>query len=142
MQKRTVILVSLVVVLLAAGLLFWLHIHTNHAAPAPQTPTPSISSAAYRAVMPAANVALLEQALSSPDITKQANALALELRTAFLAQGQSLVPPGVSVKLEPNTFLVSKDIGQIEAVTSHNQTYLLRLVLENGMWLIVDTEAA
>lgn len=142
MQRRTIFLGGLVAVVLAAGLVFWLLVNANHASSSTQTPTPSISGAAHRAVISAANVMLLEQALNSPDITKQVNALALELRADFLAQGQSMLPPGIRVKLKPDTFLVSNDIGQMKAITSDNQTYLLRLVLENSTWFIVDTEAA
>jgi len=93
--------------------------------------------------MLAANVKLLEQALSSPDIKQQAKALATELRDNFLAQGQPMLPPGVSVKLKTDTFLVSSDgdSGQIEATTSDGQTYVLHLVLENGTWLVFYTEA-
>ncbi len=54
-----------------------------------------------------------------------------------------MVPPNVSITLKPDTFLVdsSGTTAQIEAAASNQQTYLLRLVLENGTWLIYYAEA-
>ncbi len=89
----------------------------------------------------AENVRYLEQALNSDIQTEQAKVLPSMLRDDFLRQNQPALPPGTTVQLKTDTFVAGGDTGQIEAAASSGELYILHLIRENGMWLILYTEA-
>jgi hypothetical protein len=138
--KRAVLLaITLLVVVGAGGLIAWWQISSA----APRTgPVPTATVTPKPTVMAEANVQLLERDINSPDLTQQSLALVSELRDGFIADGQPMLPKGVSVTIKPDTLLIDEggETAWIEATTSDDHTFKLRLVLEDGTWLILYTE--
>jgi hypothetical protein len=102
----------------------------------------SRSVAAITSPTPAADAHLLERALDSSSLRRQATALAPVLRGPFLSAARRLVPPGTTVIVEPKTFRSLGNAAVVHAETSGGQTYILRLVRQHKTWLILYTEAS
>jgi hypothetical protein len=91
------------------------------------------------------NFSYLERAINSNTVVGQRQALALEIRQGLT---RPMFPPRVkgnrtTVKVETNTFTIDSDntsSATVEATLSNELgTYELRLVREQGKWLIVYT---
>src|SRR5437879_4179796 len=98
-RKATMLMSFIVLAVIAVGLVLWLRVRTSDTPTNALRPVASASATSHKAIMPEANFQLIERALNSPDIKEQALTLVKELRDAFVSQGDSMLPPGRTVKL-------------------------------------------
>lgn len=87
-----------------------------------------------------------ESALSSGDRKQQASVMTPELRTAYLAQDQTLLPRGGAIRLQPDTFTVNGNAATVDASftapggASTDYTLVLVRTDTDSPWLLVNTE--
>ncbi len=154
MSRRTKMWGSLLLVAVIALAGFFL-LPRNSETVAPAHGSGTVAGASPAEQMPPTNIQALQQAINSSDVGTQAGTLASTTRSDFLQQNQLMLPPGITVRIlagqaensvvTQNTFLADGDNGQVTAEALDQdrrvvQHYVLRLVRENGAWLILYTE--
>jgi hypothetical protein len=145
MHKRLWVILLAVIVAVAVTVILLLHGNSTKGSVkitpsntvAARDSAPSVPS--QPTTMPKINVAFLERTLNDPDPKVEATALATKVRSAFLSAGGSVLPTGVTLAIDPTTFKTEGDNAVVEAKTSDGQRYILRLLRENGDWLIFYT---
>lgn len=135
----------LLAILAVAGFIgagvWWFGIKPSMDARAPQG-APSVSTER----LAPADAQRFETALNSPDRQAQANVMSPDTRTAYLAQGQSMLPSGSTIRFQPETLRASGAYGQVSAVITSADgsaaSYTVTLMRQDtsSPWLISNTE--
>lgn len=89
-----------------------------------------------------AQVSRLERGLTAPALGRQAVVVAPQIRAQFVRRGQSLLPPGSGVRVEPATFhLTRAGFAVVQAVLNGPEAgrWQLILIRSRGDWLLIGT---
>jgi hypothetical protein len=84
----------------------------------------------------------LEQGITAPTVTAQANIVATEVRSQFEDRGKPLLTAGSRLSITASTFhAISAQIATVDAIVSgpHAGRWQLVLVHETGRWLLIGT---
>jgi hypothetical protein len=144
-RRCAAIIGSLLVVLLAAVMTVHFYKGRGNDSPTANATAPAVSSAVPSVrptTMPAADAKSLEQKVNSSSKKSQAEALASDVRDAFLDSGKSLHPKGVTFQIQTGTFVQNQNAAAVLASSSDGKKYVLHLVRTRSTtpWLILYTE--
>jgi hypothetical protein len=84
----------------------------------------------------------LEQGITAPTVTAQANIVATEVRSQFERRGKPLLPTGSRLSITASTFhAISAQIATVDAIVSGPDAGRWQLVVvhETGQWLLIGT---
>lgn len=92
-------------------------------------------------VLTQANSSMLEHSITSTDRNVQSSALVPSLRSAYLSSKQHMLPAGVTVAIERNTFRANGDSAQVLAKVPDHGVFVMHLVRSGNGWLLLYTES-
>jgi hypothetical protein len=138
--RKAFVVILLLFALAGAGA-WLLSRHTAQPGSTPQVTVPSVIGGDD--TKPDAQA--LQSALNSTDPATQAKVMSPDLVAAYAASGHNMLPPGGSIRLQPDTLKVNGNAASMDAVITRSDgstTYAMLLVRQdaNSPWQILTTE--
>ncbi len=105
--------------------------------------TTGIGKPAIATTLAPTDAQILEKALNSADLHTQASVMAPDLAAAYLTHGHNFLPSGATLRLKPETMIVSGNAASVEASMTggvKSTTYVLTLIGSDKTWKLQDTQ--
>jgi len=140
-RKRVIVIMGGIVLLVAVvGASVWLLMSP----PNKHTTKVAATPVATKQTVVLLDKKYLQDRVNNPDLQVEAKALPEALRPYFTQQHQTLLPPGVTMSIDSSTFRQDQQDNRaaaVDATLSNGQVFALRLVLEDGHWLMMYAKA-